>query len=361
MYIKITQAPYGNSTNRWLDSSVSNEEHHGLKCISSSQLKYLASGKSPYNFYAKYVEKSTPREFIDAFMIGTLAHLAVLEPEKFEKSVIICDLDQRTNEFKEFRKSLAKPQTTLENNQQLLDFEINIQSLAKELEEATSKEQTKVIKDKLKRAKQELKIIEDSQPKDDFKVQFTKDGGFINAQGQETFLVKNEEMNMFRAYQKQFDNHKRLSVMIPDCEIEQSGVAQDPETGLWMSLRGDARSSRGYFIDPKTVADELSEKSIEQYCINYHLSIQAAHYIDTANEIEPGIYKKFFFVMMSKKPPYEIAFIQLDSEATAFGKRKRREMLRLIADCESSGKWPHLDYNNANHGLIISLPPWGLR
>jgi hypothetical protein len=355
MHVTITQAPLGDNTNRWLDLNTTNEQHHSLKCISSSQLKHIAGGKSMNSFYRKYILKEGQQEFIKEFMIGTVAHLAVLEPEKFENTVKVCTLDQRTVEYKNFKNSLAfqskeNPKLTLLNE--------SLKSLEEELQIADTKEQTKVIKEKIKNIKKDISSIDDTKPS----IIYTKNGGFLNDQGEEIFLVTEEEMKMFRAYQKQVEDHPRLSIMFHECVIEQTGVAQDPTTGLWLSLRGDARCPRGYFIDPKTIADELSEDSIAKYCANYHLAIQDAHYIETANLIEPNTYKKFFFVMMSKKAPYEIALIQLDAEARSWAKKRRKELLENISKCELSDNWPAIDKRfDGDVGLTITLPRWGYK
>lgn len=376
MYLKITQPPEGLEKNRWLD--VTNELHHKMKVISSSKLKFFKSykeneqgkqtdGPSPLSFYEKYVLGNVKFESNDNFRIGTLAHLAVLEPEKFESSVIVCELDQRTTEFKEYLKSLVQPipkNDLIINNQEEIKKLLN--EWGSELEIADSKEQTKVIKEKIKRAKKDLKESQDFldiQLKS-VEVQFTKDGGFIDSNGLEKFLVKPSEMVMYRAYQTQFEKHGRLSYLMSDVIIEQSGIAQDPKTDLWMSLRGDARSTRGFFVDPKTTADDLSSESISKYCNNFGLALQEAHYMECANLIDgPDSYKKFFFVFMSKNPPYEIALIQLDREAKIWGFKKRRQILDLIARCQDSGRWPSIDTDpkTQDRGLIISLPSWGLK
>lgn len=366
MYVKITQAPHGITSNRWLDLETTNEQHHSLKCISSSHIKYLASGKSPLAYHAKFISKSMKPYFSEEFRIGTIAHLAVLEPERFEKSVVVCDLDQRTNEFRDLKRSMAaENKVQSAEPSQLESLEHKLAYLNKELEESDSKEQTKVIKDKIKKAKIEVSEIKNQEKKsnDEVTIVTTKDGGFLDSKGQEIFLVKSEEMKMYRTFQRRYDEHKRLNVMVNDCVIEQSGVAQDPETGLWMSLRGDARCERGYFLDPKTMADELSADNISRYASTYHLALQHVHYIDTANLIEPNTYRKFFFVMMSKKEPYEVALVQLDSEAVAWARHKRREILNQIAQCEESGKWPSVDYNyeTKDSGLLISLPRWAMK
>lgn len=357
MYKKITQAPMGETTNRWLPLDIDNETHHSMKCISSSQIKYIASGKSMFSYHEKYVLKNVDSEFSDAFRVGTIAHLAVLEPEKFEKNVIVCDLDQRTSEFKEFRSLLAKtcelPST--QNTIETLDYKLK--SLEEELALSDTKEQKKVIKEKIKKTEKEILAISKSSQSEP---QYTKNGGFIGQRDEEIFLVKSKEMIMYRTFQKRFEEHKWLSAMLPMCTIEQSGVAQDPETGLWMSLRGDARGDTS-FIDPKTIDDYLSVDSIQRYLSNYQLVIQAAHYIETANLIEPGRYKNFNFVMMSKKQPYEIAFVRLDKYSMEMGMRWRRQILNKIARCEQADRWPSIDYNDGQHGLVIKLPPWAIK
>lgn len=347
MYIKITQEPLGNSENRWLED-ISNEHHHSLKCISSSQIKFIASGHSMHSFHEKYIARNMPPIMSDEFRIGTIAHLAVLEPEKFEKSIVISDLDQRTIEYKEFRASLCGS-----NNENQSQFESKIAALEEELKVSDTKEQSKVIKEKIKKLKQEAKVVP-------FEITFTKNGGFLNSKNEEMFIVKSEEMKMYKTFQRRFEVHKRLSVMTSSCAIEQSGVALDPTTGLWMSIRGDARGS-DFFLDPKTIASELSVDSIQLYCSKYQLALQEAHYLETANLIDHDRYKNFYFVMMSKSPPYEIAFVRLDSEAKEYGKLRRREILNKIADCEMKQKWPSIDFNENQHGLVIKLPPWSYK
>jgi hypothetical protein len=360
MYIKITSPPEGDATNRWLDLNVTNEQHHKMKCISSSSTKYFASGKSPYSFYKNCILKErAPFEPNEAFRIGTLAHLAILEPEKFEKSVVICDLNQATNEFKEFKRSIASPPEV--DHEELDKLIIAIQSIEKELSESTSKEQTKVVKEKLKKARHDLVAYEKFHPVEEYTIRYSKDGGILTEDGKEIFIVKSEEMKMYRAYQSQVEKHPRLSFMLTECVFEQSGVAQDPETGLWLSVRGDARCPRGYFIDPKTMADEITVDNIQKYAVNFHLLLQDAHYTYTANLIEPGAYKKFFFVMLSKKAPYEIAFVQFDKEDRAWAMNRFKEILHKITQCEQTGKWPTLDAVNGHAGLTINLPAWGKR
>ena len=357
MYALITKAPENIEKNRWLDLSTTNAQHHAFDCISSSHLKYVNSGYSMESYKAAFLDKTMPFESSKEFTIGTIGHLAVLEPEKFEKQVIVCDIDQRTNLFKEYLSDLCKPlevpfeDLPLEKQQEILAL--------RALEELKAKENP-VVEEIVEEPKSKRKKkVEEPKP-ELFKPKKTKDGGFINSKGEEVFIVNTEEMEMFRAFQKRFDKHPRLSVWRDMCVIEQTGVAQDPETGLWMSLRGDARCDRGFFLDPKTIADALSTHEIEKYTSKYGLALQAAHYLETANLIEPEKYRQFFFVFMSKKAPYDIALAKLDDVWLDYGLKKRREILNKIADCQIKNRWPTSDYNfsSGDYGMTIKAPAW---
>lgn len=377
MHIKITHPPQNIEKNRWIDG-LSNEEHHKLKCISSSHLKFLAQGESLLSYYSKFILKEQKFEIRKEFTVGTLAHLAVLEPEKFEQSVIVCDIDQRTNDFKQFIQDLSRSNNLSKEPISKVDEE-KVQFLQEELKFMTDKLEQKNYKTEDEKASicaaienihttlepilfpERFEPTKKTKPKKqsentEFKVTWTKDGGFIDKNGNEKFLVKSEEMKMYRTFQKRFEEHPRLPMMLHDSIIEQTGVAQDPETGLWMSLRGDARNNRGFFLDPKTTEKSLTIPRIEYYIKDYMLPIQAAHYLETANLIEPSKYQKFFFIMMSKTVPYEIAFVAIEYDYLDLGKKLRRKYLNQIAKCEEKGKWPALDYNAGVHGISISMP-----
>jgi hypothetical protein len=318
----ITRAPFGLAQNKWLEN-VSNDEHHGMQCISSSMLKYIHKGHSMEDFHYNYILKEAKKEKVDAFRVGTIAHLAVLEPEIFVKNVFVCDLDQKTNAFKEFR-----------------------------LELVTGKKADTAKRKKCDLAEEERTTLIE-----------TKSGGYIHLErNEEIFICSSEEMRMFEKFMTRAAKHAEINKMLTTSVIEQSGVAQDPETGLWMSLRGDARNNKGYFADPKTIDKHLTTENIRYYFKDYGLAIQAAHYIETANLIEPGKYKHFWFIMMSKKAPYELALVKLGPTSLAWGVRKRREILNKIAACEQADLWPGLDArDDGARYMSIELPEWELR
>lgn len=78
--------------------------------ISASDVKYILPPKTPAHYYA-HITGQIKREETRAFLIGTLSHLAVLEPERLEKAFVVKPTgkqgDFRTKEGKEWKESVG--------------------------------------------------------------------------------------------------------------------------------------------------------------------------------------------------------------------------------------------------------------
>jgi hypothetical protein len=370
-------APYqGDSSNRWLHS-LTNAEHHALPAISSSAVKYFDSN-SNQAFYRKYIAHEMRNEASrEEFRIGTLIHLAILEPAKFERYVKTCDSDQRTKDFKDYRKELIKGLN--DNRKVYTEQQIEISGeillaamLAKRVEQQT-------LPEPVVETKQPAKAKRKKKPKDedvsdlaseiqqitevvaepilvDEPVLMGKNGGYLLEDGEELYLVKSSEMAMYRAIQKSAEGHGRLPVMLEDCYIEQSGIAQCPITGLYLSCRGDARSDKGYFIDPKSI-NKITPYTMADAVAKYDYHIQHAHYLYVANLIEPGKYKYFYFLFVSKET-FEVCMWHLEPEDVLYSQAKHMEILKSIAQCQSDRRWPSYDMGN---GMMGQLPYWKKR
>jgi len=377
--LKITHPYFNDPSNRWL-TGLTNEQHHSLPAISSSAVKYFHK-KSPWAFYKKYVlRESTPQENKPEFKMGTLIHLAILEPETFEKCVFVCDEIASTNKYKEFRQKIlnnfGKPKEELLINshenvqmvQQTLDEKPNVYKEAAQLAEQISIAKKERVKRNSKKKITEEVIIEEHtelisrividqkfiEDRTDVEVIHSKNGGYIVGK-EEIYFVKSHEMRMLREIQKNVNNHARLSLMLPNCQyIEQSGIAQCPKTGLFLSCRGDARSDLGYFIDPKSAAD-LSMHSMESSQASFTYFLQHAHYLYVANLIEPGKYDRFYFLYVSKESPHEVCLTHLNDEDVEKANNLYFNILNRIAECEYKQKWPTLDNGN---GLLLKIPRW---
>ena len=105
MKFNITKPFENNPTNRWVDG-LSNEQYQSLNLITSSKIKCLYDCNSPFHFYSQYVLRNVPYKTTSSMKIGTIAHLAIFEREKFETNVIEHDFDCRTSEYKEFVREI---------------------------------------------------------------------------------------------------------------------------------------------------------------------------------------------------------------------------------------------------------------
>jgi len=388
---KITHAYFGDSANRWLDG-LSNSEHHALPAISSSAVKYFHKN-SPWAFYHKYVLKEAqPSEFKPEFKTGTLIHLALLEPERFEKTVVVCDETTTTNKFKDFKNSfleskkislepLSLPPISAKNNPECED---SIESeFNKEVEKITQ-EVKKAKKERVKRARKsgdhdlieaykDVVLDEDVVEKPKLisphnadivecipiktEIPLSKNGGYL-VDGEEYYIIKSSEMKMLRQIQKNAQEHTRFELYLRGCQyIEQSGIARCPRTGLYLSCRGDARSDQGYFLDPKSTQD-ISMHNMSAAQANFSYYLQHSHYLYVANLIEPGKYDRFYFLYVSKNAPYELYLAHLKPEDVAKSNEIYHKILDKIAECERKQKWPTADNGN---GGYIDLPPWAFR
>lgn len=76
--------------------------------ISASDIKYILPPKTPAHYYA-YITDQIKREETRAFLIGTLSHLAVLEPDKLEKAFVVRpdSIDLRTKDGKAWKESVG--------------------------------------------------------------------------------------------------------------------------------------------------------------------------------------------------------------------------------------------------------------
>jgi len=105
----------------------------------------------------------------------------------------------------------------------------------------------------------------------------------------------------------------------------------------------------GAIIDIKTTMDASADsfaKDVAKY--KYHL--QAAFYLAMTGA------KRFFFVAVEKKAPYEWAVYELDEAALTAGKQLMESACLTYRECNLYGNWP--GYQKTPQ--TISLPKWAI-
>ncbi len=133
--------------------------------------------------------------------------------------------------------------------------------------------------------------------------------------------------------------------------VEQTLVARDPETGIWLRARPDViPSADGMFADLKTtesVVDLDLFNTLRRY--GYHM--QGALIWEVC-ELLGLPFDGFVLVLVEKKRPYCVAVIEMTDEDLNRGRRQNRGMLRLLKQCMDSNSWP----GPPGDGRQLSIP-----
>jgi exodeoxyribonuclease VIII len=81
---------------------LDDKDYHALEHVSSTALRTISLNNPLYYKQKQMAEKDVTKSMI----MGTLVHMAILEPEEFTKNVIINPFsDKRTKEYKDWAKS----------------------------------------------------------------------------------------------------------------------------------------------------------------------------------------------------------------------------------------------------------------
>lgn len=125
---------------------------------------------------------------------------------------------------------------------------------------------------------------------------------------------------------------------------EQTAVARDPETGVWLrSLidylpdRDDTR--RTVLVDLKTAASAYPP-DFERSAATYGYDVQAAFYQHVVRLARGDQDTAFVFVVVEKDPPHLVSVIELTGEFRDTGQIRMRAAIERFRTCQETGEWP---------------------
>lgn len=261
--------------------------------VAISDLKEMAL--SPMHFWSKRFGDYRP-ERTGAQVVGTLVHLAVLEPDVFRSSVITVPDD-----------APKKPTAA--------------QRGAKKPSDAT---------------------IEAIEWWDDWE---RKNAGAT--------VVAKDELARIAAIANCVRSHPDAASLLDGSRTE-TGMFLTRQFGdKFLRVKGklDVDARGDVLADIKTVDRGYANpydfgKSIRKWA--YHQ--QAAHYIDTYNALlrkfhkdefeEPALKKRWVFIVVEKEPPYAVATMELDPGDIDYGRELNDERFKRVAECMDRDEWP---------------------
>jgi hypothetical protein len=146
-------------------------------------------------------------------------------------------------------------------------------------------------------------------------------------------------------------------------EPEVVGVAQDPDTGVWLRTMVDWLPPGQIAVDYKTASLPPTLANIRAAIARYRYHVQAAHNLRTlqlaGHPVDPAT-TRFLFVFQWTKPPYLVTTVDLDLPAIERGLVLQERALAQYVKCVEHDWWPgytdHLDTIPT-----VGLPPWADR
>jgi hypothetical protein len=122
-------------------------------------------------------------------------------------------------------------------------------------------------------------------------------------------------------------------------EVEASGYAIDPVTGLLIRCRPDLyRADLGIMLDAKSTASAHPD-AFARSVVNYGYHAQEAHYSDTYRLLDRPV-EGFLFLAWEKESPFAFALYELPPSIVEEGRAIIRKSLDTYAECSLTNHWP---------------------
>ncbi len=166
--------------------------------------------------------------------------------------------------------------------------------------------------------------------------------------------------DMLGVTQEDFDKASAISNAVLSHPIAAkaltNGVAEIAGVFNGMKIKPDYRRFDGIICDLKTTLD-ASQAGFAKSVVNYNYAMQAAYYLDLANNICKTNYHTWLWIAVEKEPPYAVAVYAADKETLEFGRTRYKRALDIYNAAKASGQW--VGYPEVV--TTLKLPPWGLR
>lgn len=318
-----------------MNLNISNEDYHNTKGISSSDFRLLE--RSPKHLENKELFKLQG----SSFLLGTLVHKMVLEPDTLDNEFIEESFRGADISFdtKAYREALPLIKAMRDGNYS--DF------IEEVFEHQDANKNSKIFKEAKQKfeehANNHLKVI---VPQDIWRI--AEDiTGIENIVGERTRISK----SMWKQAEDMAHN-----VMVIAGDLLSNGIAEesffveDEEFGITRKCRPDyQRRAIKTVLDLKTTNEGDSHsfaKSISKF--SYHR--QAAWYLDTLNMAGLNFHK-FVFITVESNYPYMVDILEIDQDSIQIGRDEYRKYLFIdkhykdIGFCENFVK-------------PVSLPGW---
>jgi exodeoxyribonuclease VIII len=178
----------------------------------------------------------------------------------------------------------------------------------------------------------------------------------------EKFLIENEgkailspeEFETINSIKRSVYTHPTAKKLLESGHAELSFFWEDEASGIECKCRPDFLRAGHIVVDVKTTED-ASFTAFQKSILNYRYHVQAAFYLDGLSVVTGDKYDTFVFVVVEKRPPYQVAVYCIDEASVEKGREVYRNNLTTLAECRRRGLWP----GYPEQIQTINLPAWG--
>jgi hypothetical protein len=205
-------------------------------------------------------------------------------------------------------------------------------------------------------------LLEPARFKQDYVVMPTFDGrtkegkqkkaDFI-AQHPSACFVTETEMDMITGIAMNVGRHRDAMALLKRGQSEISHFWRDEETGIYMKCRSDSLSDI-CILDVKSTEDASPNEFIRS-CARYDYDM-AAYIYSEGVRIATGKARPFAFLVVEKKPPYQVALYFASEEMLASGLYRYQMALKKLKEARDANKWS--GYQPEGRGDKIEWPYW---
>lgn len=167
---------------------------------------------------------------------------------------------------------------------------------------------------------------------------------FIQAQKQGGTIITSKEYDKAMRMVESMRRDAIVNELLQDGVAEEIHHFTDMETKTPCKTKPDWKSIKhGVLCDLKTIEDSGHE-SFQRQVAKYKYHLQPPFYCDgiyTATDgAENYLADEFIFIVVEKKPPFQLGLYVLDAEALELGREQYQAALNLHKTCMETGQWP---------------------
>jgi exodeoxyribonuclease VIII len=178
---------------------------------------------------------------------------------------------------------------------------------------------------------------------------------WVASKGYGKIALSPEKMDVLIAMSERVRKDRMVAKAVSS-NIEHSIFWHDPDTGIPLKTRPDtfwlnAARSKAIVLDVKTDADGDLYSFSKTVSDSRH-DIQAAMQVDGIMKSTGVSEFEYFYLVLSKKYPYDYAIYRLPQEDVEFGRDSYKKHLRQILECTRTGHWPGMNESYAINQFI---------